>query len=179
MIRTLSNLRRLHHAARVLARHDALVPREHLAAMPFSARVARRLLGTRERDDKTTPPGVRLALALESLGPAYIKLGQVLATRPDLVGADVATALEQLQDRLPPFDMEDARRAVEAGLGKPLDQNFTVFGPPVAAASVAQVHAAETIGDPPRRVAVKVLRPGIEAQFARDLSAFALAARLG
>jgi ubiquinone biosynthesis protein len=179
MIRTLSNLRRLHHAARVLARHDALVPREHLAAMPLSLRIARRLLGTRERDDAATTPGVRLALALESLGPAYIKLGQVLATRPDLVGADVATALEQLQDRLPPFDTEDARRAVEDGLGKKLDENFTVFGRPVAAASVAQVHAAETTGDPPRRVAVKVLRPGIEAQFARDLSAFALAARLG
>ncbi|HTQ14762.1 MAG TPA: 2-polyprenylphenol 6-hydroxylase [Rhizomicrobium sp.] len=178
MIRTLSSLRRLHHAAHVLARHDALVPREYLAAMPFSARVARRLLGTRERGDATSPPGKRLALALESLGPAYVKLGQVLATRPDLVGADVANALEALQDRLPPFAMDEAWHSVEAGLGKPLEESFAHFGGAVAAASIAQVHKAATADVPPRDVAVKVLRPGIEAQFARDLSAFALAARL-
>ncbi|MGH6871632.1 MAG: 2-polyprenylphenol 6-hydroxylase [Rhizomicrobium sp.] len=178
MIRTLSKLYRLHHAARVLARHDALVPREYLDRMPLSARIARRLLGTREREDRTLAPGMRLARALESLGPAYVKLGQVLATRPDLVGADLAGALEALQDRLPPFDEEVARRAVEDGLGKPLDELFTVFGDAVAAASIAQVHRAETTDEPPRQVAVKVLRPGIEAQFARDLSAFALAARM-
>ncbi|HEY2068619.1 MAG TPA: 2-polyprenylphenol 6-hydroxylase [Rhizomicrobium sp.] len=178
MIRSLANLRRLHHAARTLARHDALVPREYLAAMPLRLRIARRLLGTREREDRTIPPGIRLALALESLGPAYVKLGQMLATRPDLVGADVAQALEQLQDRLPPFDVAVAESAVEQGLGKPLTELYTVFGPVVAAASVAQVHTAETRDDPPRKVAVKVLRPGIEAEFARDLSAFAFAARM-
>ncbi|HEX3674755.1 MAG TPA: AarF/UbiB family protein, partial [Rhizomicrobium sp.] len=178
MIRTLNSLRRLHHAAHVLARHDALVPREYLAAMPLWARIIRRLIGTRERDDKTMPPGVRLALAFESLGPAYVKLGQILATRPDLVGADVAQALEQLQDRLPPFPTDVARREVEAALAKPLDETFVTFGDAAAAASIAQVHKAETTGDPPRDVAVKVLRPGIEAQFARDLSAFAFAARM-
>jgi ubiquinone biosynthesis protein len=175
---TFANIRRLHHAAHTLARHDALVPREYLAAMPLRLRILRRLVGTRERDDKTMPPGARLALALESLGPAYVKLGQVLATRPDLIGADVAQALEQLQDRLPPFATEEAERAVELGLSKPLRESFAVFGDAVAAASIAQVHRAETIDDPPRQVAVKVLRPGIEAQFARDLSAFAFAARM-
>jgi ubiquinone biosynthesis protein len=175
---TVANIRRLHHAAHVLAKHDALVPREYLAAMPLGARIARRLLGTRERDDKTVPPGVRLALALESLGPAYVKLGQVLATRPDLVGADTALALEQLQDRLPPFPDEDARRVVETALGKPLGENFMAFGAAMAAASVAQVHEATTTDVPPRKVAVKVLRLGIEVQFARDLSAFAFAARI-
>jgi ubiquinone biosynthesis protein len=178
MIRTLANIRRLHHAAHVLAKHDALVPREYLAAMPLSARIIRRLIGTRERDDKTTPPGVRLALAFESLGPAYVKLGQILATRPDLVGADVAQALEQLQDRLPPFPTDVAKLAVEESLARPLGETFVTFGDAVAAASIAQVHKAETTGDPPREVAVKVLRPGIEAQFARDLSAFAFAARM-
>jgi ubiquinone biosynthesis protein len=178
MIRTFADISRLHHAARTLARHDALVPREYLAAMPLGARIARRLLGTRERDDAVSPPGERLARALESLGPAYVKLGQVLATRPDLIGADVAQALEQLQDRLPPFDSEEAKRAVELGLGKPLGETFVTFGDGVAPASIAQVHEAETADDPPRRVAVKVLRPGIEAQFARDLSAFAFAARM-
>jgi ubiquinone biosynthesis protein len=175
---TLADIRRLHHAARVLAKHDALVPREYLAAMPLSARLARRLLGTRERDDATIPPGVRLAKALESLGPAYVKLGQVLATRPDLIGADVAQALEQLQDRLPPFSTDVAKAAVETALGKPLDEMFVSFSEPVAAASIAQVHEAQTTDEEPRKVAVKVLRPDVEREFARDLSAFAFAARM-
>jgi ubiquinone biosynthesis protein len=175
-MRTFADIRRLHHAARVLARHDALLPREYLDAMPLSLRIARRVVGT--RGDATTPPGMRLAKALESLGPAYVKLGQVLATRPDLVGADLAGALEQLQDRLPPFPTDAAKAAVESELGKPLATNFSSFSEPVAAASVAQVHEAMTAEDEPRKVAVKVLRPGIEKEFARDLSAFAFAARI-
>jgi ubiquinone biosynthesis protein len=173
-----ADIRRLHHAARVLAKHDALVPREYLEAMPLSARIARRLLGTREREDATTPPGVRLAKALESLGPAYVKLGQVLATRPDLIGADVALALEKLQDRLPPFPADVAKASVETALGKPLGEVFSSFSEPVAAASVAQVHQALTAEEEPRKVAVKVLRPGIEQEFSKDLSAFAFAARI-
>src|SRR6202000_792798 len=108
-----SDFWRLHHAAHVLARHDALVPREYLDGLPLSLRIARRLLGTRERDDGLAPPGVRLAAALEARGPATIKLGQVLATRPDLIDADVARALETLQDRLPPFSMEEAKAEIE------------------------------------------------------------------
>ncbi len=173
-----ANIRRLHHAAHVLAKHDALVPREYLASMPLSVRIVRRLLGTRERDDKTIAPGARLAMALESLGPAYVKLGQALATRPDLIGAEVAQALESLQDRLPPFPTDVAKAAVETALGKPLGEMFVAFDEPVAAASIAQVHAAQTTDEEPRKVAVKVLRPGIEAQFAKDLSAFAFAARM-
>ena len=172
-----SDFRRLHHAAHTLARHDALVPREYLDGLPLSLRIARRLLGTRERDD-TMSPGARLAVALESLGPAYVKLGQVLATRPDLVGADVAQSLESLQDRLPPFSTDVAKGAVEKALEKPLGEMFSQFGEPAAAASIAQVHAAQTTDAEPRSVAVKILRPGIERQFARDLSAFAFAARL-
>src|SRR3982751_639241 len=121
MLRTLSNIRRLLHAARVLAQHDALVPREYLAGMPFSVRVMRRVLGTRETNQEGAAAGVRLARALESLGPAYIKLGQVLATRPDLVGDEVALALESLQDRLPPFPTEAAKAQVELTLQTPID----------------------------------------------------------
>src|SRR5436305_7674050 len=178
MFRALSNIRRLMHAARVLARHDALVPREYLAGAPFSVRVMRRILGTRETstDGGGVAAGVRLARALESLGPAYIKLGQVLATRPDLIGGDVALALETLQDRLPPFATDIAKAQVETALGKPVSELFTRFDEPIAAASIAQVHAAESTDVPPRRVAVKVLRPRIEVQFAEDLSAFAFAA---
>jgi ubiquinone biosynthesis protein len=179
MLRSLSNIRRLVHAARVLAKHDALVPREYLAGMPLSLRMMRRILGTRETNsDGGAAAGVRLAHALESLGPAYIKLGQVLATRPDLIGDDVAMALETLQDRLPPFPTDIAKAQVEAALGAPVDRLFSRFGNAVAAASIAQVHEAETEGDAPERVAVKVLRPRIEVQFAEDLSAFAFAARI-
>jgi len=173
-----SDFWRLHHAARVLAKHDALIPREYLDGLPWSLRFARRVLGTRERDDAATSPGVRLAQALENLGPAYIKLGQVLATRPDLIGADTARALETLQDRLPPFATDEAKKQIEVSLLKPVDALFASFGEPVAAASIAQVHIAETADEAPVKVAVKVLRPGIAQEFAKDLSAFAFAARM-
>ncbi len=169
---------RLWRIARTLARHDALVPREYLDAMPPSAKFARFVLGIGPTKDKGLPPGQRLSRALESLGPAHIKLGQVLATRPDLVGDDIAHALEHLQDSLPPFPTAQARAVIESEFGKPLETMFSGFGESVAAASIAQVHKAETAEDPPRAVAVKVLRPGIEKEFARDLSALGLFARV-
>ncbi|MBL6940204.1 MAG: 2-polyprenylphenol 6-hydroxylase [Alphaproteobacteria bacterium] len=174
----LRDYRRLWHAARVLARNDALFPKEYEALLPREARIARRLIGSRHRRGDRSPPGVRLARSLESLGPAYIKLGQVLATRPDIVGADVATALEQLQDRLPPFPTDQAKAVIADSLGRPVDAMFTSLSEPVAAASIAQVHEGTTATDPPVRVAVKVLRPHVEEDFGRDLAAFALAARL-
>ncbi len=173
-----ADYRRLWHAARVLARNDALFPKEYEALLPPSARLARRLLGSGRARHDPAPPGIRLARALESLGPAYIKLGQVLATRPDIVGDDVALALAQLQDRLPPFPMAAARKVIADGLGRPADAVFHSLSEPVAAASIAQVHKGETTDDPPIPVAVKVLRPNVAVEFGRDLSAFALAARL-
>ncbi len=178
MFETFADIRRLLHAARVLARHDALIPREYAHKVPASLRMARWLFGRPTKKDLAVVPGVRLARALESLGPAYIKLGQILATRPDIIGDDIALALETLQDRLPPFPTEVAKASVEAELGRPLDSLFASFEEPVAAASIAQVHRADTTDEPPRQVAVKVLRPGIETEFARDLSAFAFAARM-
>ncbi|MBV9694665.1 MAG: 2-polyprenylphenol 6-hydroxylase, partial [Alphaproteobacteria bacterium] len=169
---------RLLHIARTLARHDALIPREYLDAMPARFKVARFLLGIGAKKDRALAPGRRLAAALESLGPAHIKLGQVLATRPDLIGDDIALALSQLQDSLPPFATQEARTAVERDLGRPLAAMYSSFDEPVAAASIAQVHAATTTQEPARKAAVKVLRPGIEVDFARDLSALAFAARL-
>ncbi len=178
MLRTARDLKRLAHAARVLARHDALVPREYAVALPLPFKVLRLFWGGRRQKSVVGPAGERLARALESLGPAYIKLGQVLATRSDIVGTEIATSLESLQDRLPPFPTERARAEIEAAFNRPLEALFTRFDEPIAAASIAQVHLAETADEPPQRVAVKVLRPGVEAEFARDLSAFALAARL-
>jgi ubiquinone biosynthesis protein len=174
----LRDIARLLHIARTLARHDALVPREYLAAMPPPLKLARFILGIGPTRNRDLPPGQRLARALESLGPAHIKLGQVLATRPDIVGDDIALSLSELQDRLPPFPTREARAALESEFNKPVDMMFSSFGEPVAAASIAQVHKAETNDDPPRTVAVKVLRPGIEKEFARDLSALGFAARI-
>jgi ubiquinone biosynthesis protein len=122
--------------------------------------------------------GVRLARALEHLGPAAIKLGQMMATRPDVVGTELAQALEHLQDRLPPFPEAEARREVARAFGKPVERSFCAFGAPIAAASIAQVHRAETTDNPPVRVAVKILRPGIREQFGRDLAALAWLARI-
>ena len=164
--------------ARGLAAHDALLPSEYAARAPAGWRFAVRLLG-RPRPSTRLPPGERLAAALEAMGPSAIKLGQLLATRPDIIGADVARGLESLQDRLPPFDGSLARAIVEAELGQPMAAVFASFGPPVAAASIAQVHQAETADASSRLVAVKILRPGIEKEFAADFDAFRFAARLG
>ncbi len=159
----------------MLARNDALFPKEYEALLPPSARLARRLLGSGRAKTDTAPPGVRLARALESLGPAYIKLARCSRRGPDIVGEDVATALEQLQDRLPPFPTAEARKVIADALDRPVDSLFSALSEPVAAASIAQVHDGLTATDPPVRVAVKVLRPNIAADFGRDLSAFALA----
>jgi ubiquinone biosynthesis protein len=120
----------------------------------------------------------RLAAALSRLGPTYVKLGQFLATRPDVVGTEIARDLESLQDKMAPFPQAEAEAAVTVGLGKPLAAVYASFGPPVAAASIAQVHRAEIEVNGVRKpVAVKVLRPGVERRFRADLAAFFFAAR--
>ncbi|MBA84307.1 2-polyprenylphenol 6-hydroxylase [Thalassobius sp. S69A] len=124
------------------------------------------------KGDPNMPPATR---ALTALGPAYIKFGQVLSTRPDVVGADMALQLRVLQDKLPPFSIEAAKQAVTNELDRPVDQIFSEFSEPVAAASIAQVHKAR-LTDSGEEVAVKVLRPGIERAFQRDIDAFYFAA---
>src|SRR5690606_25860809 len=121
----------------------------------------------------------RITDALASLGPSYIKLGQFLATRADIIGPELAADLRHLQDRLPPFSMEEARRAVEEALGGEVESHVAEFGPPVAAAAIAQVPKAVVGEDAvPRKVAVRILRPGIERRFRRDRDSFYFAARL-
>ncbi|MAE90660.1 MULTISPECIES: 2-polyprenylphenol 6-hydroxylase [Salipiger] len=122
--------------------------------------------------DPSMPPAPR---ALSALGPAYIKFGQILSTRPDVVGQDLANQLRVLQDKLPPFGIEQAERQIEAELGVPVSEIFSEFSAPVAAASIAQVHKARR-ADTGETVAVKVLRPGIERAFRTDIDAFYFAA---
>lgn len=176
MFRTLANLGRLGRATWVLARHDALLPREFQEKLPLPARLLGRTARLAARGGGAENPGERLARALEELGPAYVKLGQFLATRGDILGAEFAQGLSGLKDRLPAFSTLEAERAVEAEFGHNPGVLFPAFGPPCAAASIAQVHKARTPeGD---NVAVKVLRPGIETRIARDLSTLRLAADL-
>ena len=121
---------------------------------------------------------MRLSTALTRLGPSYVKLGQFLATRPDVVGTALAKDLERLQDQMPPFPQAQAEAAVAAAFGRPLHAVFSTFGPAVAAASIAQVHRAEVATmDGAKPVAVKVLRPGVEPRFHGDLRAFTYVAR--
>jgi ubiquinone biosynthesis protein len=168
---------RLLAAGWVLVRADALAPREITPLLPPTARLAARVLrlfcGPQARAGR---PGERLALALERLGPAAIKLGQLLSTRADIFGETFAADLSRLKDRLAPFDTELARIEVAKALNKPTETVFAAFEPPVAAASIAQAHPA--VLNDGRKVAVKVLRPGIELRVARDAEVLRLAARM-
>ena len=115
------------------------------------------------------PRGERLRLGLERLGPIFVKFGQVLSTRRDLLPEDLADELAKLQDRVPPFPAAQARALIEKALGRPIEAVFEQFdAEPVASASIAQVHFAVLKGG--REVAVKVLRPGMLAAIDDDLS---------
>jgi len=146
---------------------------------PWGVRVAAKVLGwpfqwLGYKGDSSMPAAPR---ALTALGPAYIKFGQILSTRPDVVGNELATQMRILQDKLPPFSMAEAKKMIEAELNKPLKEAFQEFSEPVAAASIAQVHRAKLASDG-SDVAVKVLRPGIEKAFRRDIDAFYFAAKM-
>ncbi|MEM8790010.1 MAG: 2-polyprenylphenol 6-hydroxylase [Pseudomonadota bacterium] len=118
--------------------------------------------------DASLPP---IARALQAMGPAYVKFGQILSTRPDVVGDDVVRQLRYLQDRLPPFGRDAALATLRQELGPQIVQLIDDFGEPVAAASIAQVHSA-TWTPSGEKVAIKVLRPGIERKFRRDIGTF-------
>src|SRR5436190_5176739 len=167
MLRAIRNSWRLLRLALSFARHDALFPLEILGIAP--ALIAWARLFVWRRDSRR--PGERLAAALQEMGPSFIKLGQALSTRADLLGEEIAADLAQLQDHLPPFPGALARRTIELELGRPVEALYASFDDvPTAAASIAQVHFATTTDG--RAVAVKILRPGIEAAFARDLDLF-------
>jgi len=174
MFATLHHTTHLFRIGLTLARHNALSSLKALP-LPRPLALACRWLAqptlTKERE------GQRLARAFEALGPSFIKVGQALSTRPDLVGDAIAADLTQLQDNIPPFDTKLAIATIEQEFGKPIVDIFPYFETkPVAAASIAQVHFARTATG--EEVAVKILRPDIEKAFSRDLELMKWIARI-
>ena len=179
LFRSLRHLARLVRIGLTLARHDALFPVMALGDRVAGAAPFWRVTRLLRRRGATAPgrPGKRLAAAFAEMGPSFIKLGQLLSTRADLLGDEITEDLALLQDRLPPFPGHQARALIEAEFAQPLKTLFATFDETaIAAASIAQVHFAVTTEG--REVAVKVLRPGIARAFARDLDLFLWLARL-
>jgi ubiquinone biosynthesis protein len=181
MVSTLSSLSRLIRSGLVLLKHDALIPVEVSDQLPpiwrFPANVLRALFA--QKGTKKGPKlrvGMRYAAAFEQLGPAFIKLGQVLSTRADIFGDEFTDDLRHLKDQLPPFPKSVAEVAVATALEKPVDQLFIEFGEVIGAASIAQAHRA--VLKDGRTVAVKILRPGIEDTIARDTAMMRLVAKM-
>jgi ubiquinone biosynthesis protein len=166
-----THLWRLLKWGRTLARHGALRGIERDPLTPTAVRRLARIA----RFGARVPKQPRYADAFQAIGPAAIKLGQTLATRPDLVGDEAANDLLRLQDALPPLPFAAIRTQIETSLGRPLETLYASFDEtPVGAASIAQVHRAVT--NDGRDVAVKVLRPGVADQFARDIQTYEWAA---
>ena len=168
---TVTHLWRLLKWGRTLARHGAL---QGIEADPLTPPQVRRLARL-ARFGARIPSTPDYAAALQEIGPAAIKLGQALSTRPDLVGERAAENLSQLQDNLPPAPFPAIRKVIETSFDAPLERLFESFDPePIGAASIAQVHKAVTSDG--RIVAVKVLRPGIEEEIGRAIETYEWAA---
>lgn len=178
-MRGIHNIWRLVRTGATMERTGAMGQVLEAVEAPRSVRIVARVLGYPFKllgytGDLSMPPVPR---ALTALGPAYIKFGQILSTRPDVVGNELAQQLRVLQDKLPPFSADIAKQTVEAELERPIAEMFSEFSEPIAAASLAQVHKAR-LSATGEWVAVKVLRPGIERSFIRDVDAFYLAANI-
>jgi ubiquinone biosynthesis protein len=171
MTTSVTHLWRLLKWGRTLARHGALRGIENDPMTPPPVRRLARLA----RFGAPSPATPDYAAALVAIGPAAIKLGQALSTRPDLVGQRAAENLSQLQDDLPPAPFAKIKQTIESSFNAPLESLFAEFDEvPVGAASIAQVHRAVTTEG--RDVAVKVLRPGIEEEFAKAIETYEWAA---
>ncbi len=147
---------------------------------PISIKIFFYLIGlgsSGEEKSKNTSAGKRLCDALQNMGTTFIKLGQFLATRPDIIGENIAKDLEKLQDRLPPFDLNEAKSILKEEIGDKNFQQITNISEPIAAASIAQVHFANiNSSENNKKVAIKILRPDIEKLFNEELDALMLLA---
>ena len=168
---------RLARAAYVLAREGVLSALPLPEPRPFAVNLALMAARLIERRGKLRTSAERLTAAVGRLGPSYVKLGQFLATRPDVVGKAMADDLSGLQDALAPFGLTRARAVIADSFGADPDTLFASISEPIAAASIAEVHQAKLQGSG-ATVALKVLRPDVDRRFASDLAGFYLAARL-
>lgn len=165
---TLASIRRGYHVIKTLLQYgldDVLPPK----MTPWYFKLARNSLFWIRNKHKGKSGGERLKLAMQELGPVYIKLGQMLSTRRDLLSDEWANELAMLQDKVPPFDGALARQAIEAELKAPIESYFDDFDEtPLASASISQVHTA-TLKSNGKAVVLKVLRPNVETKIQADL----------
>ncbi len=160
----------------VLLRYDALLPRETAHLLPPIPRFFMAILRAIFARKSNLRPGERYAIAFQHLGPAFIKLGQVLSTRGDIFGRQFISDLAHLKDKLPAFPRAVAEASVIESLGKPVDAIFSHFGEVIGSASIAQAHEAILLDG--RKVAVKILRPGIEQIVTADIAMMTLSAKI-
>ena len=171
----LSNFFILIKIGRALARSNSLSIFEEFYRPPLSIKILIKIfsLTTFKKDSENKSPGERLKNAFLTLGPAFIKLGQFLATRPDVVGQEFSQELQKLQDQMPAFDISQSKEALRKELSEEKYQQITYLSKPIAAASIAQVHFAKIINNEKKEinVAIKILRPNIEKIFHKELDA--------
>ena len=151
----------------ILARHDAFVPSEYASSVPILARILGLISRIFTLRNQSINPGERLALALEKLGPAYIKFGQILSTRGDMLDPVFVEGLSRLKDKVPPFSMKAAEDIIFKEWGVKWQDKLSHFSQPIAAASIAQVHKATLLSG--EVVAIKILRPNIHKRMRNDM----------
>ena len=169
---------RLFQIARKLSTSGAIDTINHVHQIPLTINLFFNLISIgseRNRLDNKKNPGEKLCIALQGMGTTFIKLGQFLATRPDIIGEQMAKDLEKLQDKVPAFDLYEAKKVIKKEIGEKQFQNIIEIGKPIAAASIAQVHLAKIKNEnQEKQVAIKILRPDIEKLFNEELDALML-----
>ena len=147
----------------------------HQIPMPINLFFSFISIGSKNAHLQNNNPGQNLCEALQSMGTTFIKLGQFLATRPDIIGEEMAKDLEKLQDKVPAFELYEAKKVIKKEIGEKQYQNIIEIGEPIAAASIAQVHFAKIKNEnQEKQVAIKILRPDIEQLFNEELDALML-----
>ena len=168
----------LFRIARKLASSGAIETINEIYNLPFTIKLFFNLfaIGSKKQLPKVQKkPGEKLCDALEGMGTTFIKLGQFLATRPDIIGETLADDLVKLQDKLPPFELYESKKILKKEIGEKLYKNIINLSEPIAAASIAQVHIAKIkINNETKEVAIKILRPEIEKHFNEELDALML-----
>ncbi len=169
---------KLFQIARKLSTSGAVNTINEIHTLPTSLNLFFNLLSIGSQPitiDRKNSPGEKLCIALQGMGTTFIKLGQFLATRPDIIGEELAKNLERLQDKVPAFDLHDAKKIIKKEIGENFYKNIREISEPIAAASIAQVHLAKIkVGDQEKQIAIKILRPDIEKLFNEELDALML-----